>query len=409
MICQKSKIFDHIRKNKSFFQTKGQSGVNAAILVAIILGLIILYVVYLPTSEREKLLLNKTDSKSSGVDEGEDVLLLEYPKRLDKVEDVDKKTLPNVYLFKSTEAKEIEKINPFTVRNGVFDEQGKTVDFSIDNLDNVDKVLLSFTAKKHKGTLIIKLNDGVVYEKDIEREVVDPVGLKKKFLEKENTLEFGVSSVGWKFWSTNEYSLDEVKIIGDITDVTRQKSQNIFTLTQTDYNNLEEVNLKFIPYCSGVGDVGILNILVNNHNVYSAVPVCDDPVKLTIPVGTLNAGENFVVFSTSKGSYSIEQIVIEFEVKETKKTTYFFEINQSNWEKILDEDLDVRLRIEFVDDGENKRADLNINGHLTNIDQEKKDYSRSIRNWIEKGNNYIEIRPKMALEIKELRVEIEEE
>ena len=405
---KQSKIFDHVRKNKSFFQTKAQSGVNAAILVAIILGLIVLYVVYLPTSEREKLLLNKTTDE--GVEEEEDgnILLLEYPKRLDKVKDIDEKLLPNVYLFKSTQAEEIERINPLSVRNGVFDKEDKTVSFSIDNVENIDNVLLSFTAKKHKGVLIIKLNDKIIYENEIISEIVEPVRLKKTILERDNTLEFSVSSVGFKFWTTNEYSLDDIKIIGDITDITRQKSQNVFALTQTEYNNLEKVTLRFIPYCSGVSDVGMLDILVNNHNIFSAVPVCDDPYKQIIPLGTLNAGENFIVFQTSEGSYSIEQIELESEVKETKKTIYYFEINESTWDRIADEDLDVRLKIEFVDDEENKRADLNINGHLTSIDQEEKDYSRSIRNWVDEGNNYIEIKPKTTLEVKELRVEIEE-
>ena len=39
---------------------RAQGGMNAAILVAIIAGLIILYIVFLPTSEREKLVEEKT-------------------------------------------------------------------------------------------------------------------------------------------------------------------------------------------------------------------------------------------------------------------------------------------------------------------------------------------------------------
>lgn len=392
---------------KGDFMNKGQSGVNAAILVAIILGLIVLYVIYLPASEREKLLYNKSSSVDSGDSEDDDVLLLEFPNRLDKVDKVDKKTLPNVYLFKSTQAKEIESINPFSVRNGVFDKKEKTVSFSIDNVENIDNVLLSFNSKKRKGILIIKLNGDVIYENEVGGESVGPIQLKKSRLEKDNTLEFSVSSVGFKFWTTNEYSMDNAKIIGDITDVTRQKSQNIFSLTQTDYNNLETAKLKFIPYCSGVVDVGMLDVSVNNRGVFSAVPVCDDPYKQTIPLGILNGGENFIVFQTSKGSYSIEQIELEFEVKDTKKTVYYFEINQSKWDEIVDDNKDVKLKMEFVDDDENKRADLNINGHLTSLDQDEKDYSKSIKTWVDQGNNYVEIQPRMELDIRELKVEIE--
>lgn len=387
-------------------QKKGQSGMNAAILVAIILGLIILYIVYLPTADKEKLFYNKTSSKSSS-EESENTLLLEYPKRLDKVEDIDKKEIPNVYLLKTTQAKEIEKFNPFSIRNGVFDKKDRTFTFSVDNLENSDNFLLSFNAKKYKGTLMVRLNDEIIYENIITSGSPEPVSLKKDLLKEENTLEFGVSSVGFRFWSTNEYSLENLKITADFTDISRQKSQNVFTLTQTEYNNLEKVNLRFVPYCSGITEVGMLDISVNNQNVFSAVPVCDDPYKQIIPVNFVNAGENFIVFSTGKGSYSIEQIEMEFDVKDTKRSIYYFEVNDTNWEKILDGD-DVILEMEFVDDEENKRADVNINGHYTNIDQEEKDYSKIINNRLEEGNNYIEIKPKTILEIKELKIYIED-
>lgn len=388
---------------------KAQSGMNAAVLVAVILGLIILYIIYLPTSEVEKLLYNESKSHSDSEDEeGENVLLLEYPKRLDNVEDIDNKELPNVYLLRSTEAKEIERLNPFSVRNGVFDKKDKTLSFSLDNIENTDNILLSFNAAKHKGTLIISLNDEIIYEKDIESSTAEPVSLKKSLLEDDNTISFSVSSVGFAFWTTNEYQLEDVKIIGDITDVSRQKSQNIFTLTQTEYNNLDKATLRFIPYCSSNTDVGVLEVSVNNEDVFAAVPVCEDPYRQVIPTQILNAGDNYVVFKTSKGSYSVEQIELDFEVKDTKEKVYYFEINDTNWEKIEDDGDDVMLEIEFVDNDDLKRADLNINGHLTNIDQEDRDYSKNINRWVEEGNNYIEIVPDTELEIKELRIEIKD-
>ena len=63
--------------------------------------------------------------------------------------------------------------------------------------------------------------------------------------------------------------------------------------------------------------MGVLDIFVNNRNVFSAVPVCQDPYKQAIPTGILNQGDNRVVFRTNKGSYSVEQIgrLDVFEVK----------------------------------------------------------------------------------------------
>ena len=139
-----------------------QSGVNAAVLVAIIAGLIILYIIFLPEAERESLLENKSVSKTSGssksVDD-EDILLREFPGRLDNVEGVIDKTIPNIFLFETTNAKELEKINPLVVRNGLFDKKDRVVSFGIDDVENTDNVILSFMAGKHEGILTIKLNN----------------------------------------------------------------------------------------------------------------------------------------------------------------------------------------------------------------------------------------------------------
>ncbi len=383
--------------------------INATILVAVIAGLIILYILFLPEAEREALLENKTVEKTTaGDEEEENVLLREFPGRLDIVEEIEDKKIPNIFLFEETNAIELERINPFIVRNGVFDKKSKVVSFGIEDLENTDNVILSFKAKNHEGILTIKLNDEIVYENDIEAETVAPIELKRGLLKNSNTFEFSVSSVGLKFWKTNEYSLDDIRVIGDITDRSKQESRNVFTLTGTELFNIEEADLRFIPYCRNVADVGVLDIFINNKEVFSAVPVCEDPYRQPMPLGVLNAGENKVIFRTNKGSYSVEQIKIEFEEKEIKTNVYFFEVNQSQIEEIEDRDKDAILTIEFVDDDKNKKADLNINDRLRTIDQDERIYTKNINDFIEEGNNFIEIRPRTKLDIVELRVELEE-
>ncbi len=394
---------------------KAQSGVNAAVLVAIIAGLIILYIIFLPEAERESLLENKSISKvskSKDVDD-EDILLREFPGRIDEVEGVIDKTLPNIFLFETTNAKELEKINPLVVRNGLFDKKDRSVSFGIDDVENTDNVILSFRAGKHEGILTIKLNNEIIYENDIETETVAPIKLNKNLLDSSNTLDFSVSSVGFRFWKTNEYSLEDIKIIGDITDKSRQESRNVFTLTATELFNIEKADLRFVPYCKSEAKVGVLDISVNNRNVFSAVPVCEDAYRQPIPLGVLNEGENKVVFRTNKGSYSVEQVKVEFIEKEVRTKVYFFEVNQSIISKIKSGDKDVVLTIEFVDDEKNKRADLNINDRLSTIDTEKKEFTKTLNDdtdpdFIEEGNNFIEIRPRTRLDIVEIRVELQD-
>ncbi len=391
-----------------------QSGVNAAVLVAIIAGLIILYIIFLPEAERESLLENKSISKSGSsksVDD-EDILLREFPGRLDDVEGVIDKTIPNIFLFETTNAKEIEKINPLVVRNGLFDKKDRAVSFGIDDVENTDNVILSFKASKHEGILTIELNNEIIYENDLESEIASPIKLSKNLLEDSNTLEFSVSSVGFRFWKTNEYSLDDIRIIGDITDKSKQESRNVFTLTATELFNIEKADLRFVPYCKSEAKVGVLDVFVNSREVFSAVPVCEDAYRQPIPLGILDEGENRIVFRTNKGSYSVEQIKVEFVEKEVRTKVYFFEVNQSVINKIKSGDKDVVLTVEFADD-RNKRADLNINDRLSTIDTEKKAFTKTLNDgndpdFVEEGNNFIEIRPRTRLDIVEIRVELQD-
>ena len=214
-----------------------------------------------------------------------------------------------------------------------------------------------------------------------------------------------------RFWATNEYQLENIKIIGEITDKSQQESNNIFSLTSTEYQNLESAELQFIPYCGLNNNVGRLEVFVNSRSIYTAVPVCDDPVHQDIPTNILSAGTNKVIFKTSKGSYSIEQIEIELESKETISNVYYFEVNDTTCEDIIEDSEEVRLTLDFTDDEERKRADLNVNGHLYRLDQYDEEYERNIRDWIIEAdecieNNYIKITPKDTLDIVELRVEI---
>jgi len=392
-----------------------QGGVNAAVLVAIIAGLIILYIIFLPEGERKSLLEDKNISKpwSSKSVADEDILLKEFPGRLDDVKGVIDKTIPNIFLFETTNAKEIEKINPLVVRNGWFDKKDRTVSFGIDDAENTDNVILSFKAGKHDGILTIKLNNEIIYDNDIESEMVSPIKLNKKLLEDSNALEFSVSSVGFRFWKTNEYSLEDIKIIGDITDKSKQESRNVFTLTATELFNIEKADLRFIPYCKSEAKVGILDVFVNNREVFSAVPVCEDAYRQPIPLGILDEGENRIVFRTNKGSYSVEQIKVEFVEKEVRTKVYFFEVNESVINEIKSGDKDAVLTIEFVDGERNKRADLNINDRLSTIDTEKKTFTKTLNDgndpdFIEEGNNFIEIRPRTSLDIVEIRVELQD-
>ena len=394
--------------HKLIYNLRAQGGLNAAILVAVIAAVIIIYILFLPTEDRKDLLGEDSDFGGSSAKEKSIELLSESVGRLDPVGKVRDKDISNVKIFETTNSKILEKINPITIRNGWFDKKIKIVKFTLNDFENTDNVLLSFSAPVRRGILSIKLNGELIYEYDINSLNVEPIRLKKNLLSSENELEFSVSSVGAKFWTTNEYSLENVKLIGDITDLTRQESSNVFTLTDIEYQNLEKAEIRFIPYCSTVASVGVLDVFVNNRDVFSAVPVCNDRYKQDIPLSAFSAGQNNIIFRTNKGSYSIEQIMLSFTEKDTPEAVYYFEVNDSSWDKIKDNEYDSFVKIEFVDDKDRKRFDLNINDHLARVDQDEKIYEKNVDSWIENGNNFIKITPKTTLDVVEIKVELRE-
>lgn len=387
-------------------KNKAQGGLNAAILVAIIAGLIILYIVFLPSSEREKIVQEKP-TKTTTTEEESNVLLKAFPGTLSTSSSLeDEKSLPNIFLVETTNSKELERINPFIIRNGWFDKKSKKIDFTLEDPDNTDNVAASFTAKKRKGILTIKLNGVNVFENEITSEIIEPVKLDKKLLQKTNSLEFSVYSVGFKFWTTNEYSFENVKIIGDITDTSKQESTNIFTLSDSEFSSMDKATLKFTPYCGNVNELGALDIFINNKKLFSSVPVCDNAYKQSIPKSALNEGENNIVFKTSKGSYSVEQVRIALEFKEPTVKTYFFEIDSGTFRQIRNDDKDVELSIKFVEDKIKKRAKLDVNGHVETIETEKASFTKNIDNKISEGNNFLRLEPLEDMEVVELKIEL---
>ena len=143
--------------------------------------------------------------------------------------------------------------------------------------------------------------------------------------------------------------------------------------------------------------------MLNARTIYNAVPVCDDVVRIPV-LDILDEGPNSVVFKTERGSYSIEQVKLLIDAKDQRSYLQFFEVNDKDFSSIRKGDKHVNVSIRFVDDGEDKKADLVINGHNRRIEQDEPDFSRDITEWIEDGNNYVEIVPKDELRILDLEV-----
>ena len=385
---------------------KGQAS-GAAVLLAIIAGLIVMFIILIPPGERERLLENGATPDDDDVVSSK-VLLRESPGRLDFL---DKKEvehpLPIISVYTKQESKVIAQKNLARASKKVFSEQMADFPFFIDDLENVDNVLLSFTVSELSvGDIIISLNGDEIYHAPAVRGSFPALAIPKNFLQRSNVLTFKTSSPGIAFWKVHEVILQDLQIVADVTNIQAQQSSSIFLVTETEKNNLERIALRFQPSCRA-GEVGKLKIQINGQEIYNALPDCDLPmVPIEFSPEHINQGENELIFSTEKGVYQLSHVVIKSFLTEVEYPTYYFDLSFEQYKAVTERDLKVLLRLIFVEVSDQKRGDVVFNGHTRRFDTDELSEEIDLSTEVVQGTNALKIKPRRTLEIRELRVDL---
>ncbi len=389
---------------------RGQtSGGGAATLVGVIALLIVLYLVFVPSDVRVSVL----DTTGGGPAAGgpgaivNKTLLLEHPGRIEVLDqrDIDHQ-LPTVNLFSTTQAALLKSLKSVFIKNGVFDQQSVNFSFPLENVENANNAMISFNSKGGKGVLFITLNGRQIFGGEIQGFNTEPIDIPKDLLQKDNTVQISVSSVGWKFWQTNQYTLSDLKITADLTDKSTQESKTVFLVSSTEKDNIERAFVKFFPDCVA-GTVGTLDVFLNNHNIFSAVPDCGILRPLEVSPFFLISGENTMGFKTNKGVYLIDQISMHSQLKQASFPVYYFDLDQASFDAIRSGAGNLVLYLDFVDDITQKTATIFVNGKPLNVNTKNKQYFASISLFVDKGSNAIEVIPRAPLDIVNLEVDLE--
>ncbi|MCX6707873.1 MAG: hypothetical protein NT001_07110 [Candidatus Woesearchaeota archaeon] len=391
-------------------QKKAQaSGAGAAILVAIITALIVIYILFLPPAEREALLEgNHTSSDGSSVISGNVTLFTENPGRLDYLAQKSiEHTLPSMNLYTKTKAIELESMQSVYVKNAWFDKTTFNITFPIEDFENTDNIQLVFNVKKASGMLMLKLNGYDIYDNELTSANIEPITLQKSLLKEQNTIDVSVSGVGWKFWRTNEYLLENIKMTGSYTDKSNQEAKVVFQVSEAEKDNLDRVYLKFFPECD-INKVDKLEVSLNNNQIFSSVPDCGVLRSLEISPHYLLSEENTLIFRTAEGQYLIDNLAVKSDLKEQIYPTYYFELNKTVLDDITDGNINAKLYLLFLDDTEKKQAELTINTHKVGIDTSDREYSLSLNSYVREGNNVIQIKPEQTLDVVEIKLVLEE-
>jgi hypothetical protein len=177
-------------------------------------------------------------------------------------------------------------------------------------------------------------------------------------------------------------------------------------VSEGEAENVEEATLKFVPDCQP-RLAGILEVVINNNEIYSAAPDCGMLVKRRFNPNYLVEGENKIVFRSEKGDFLIDRVSIDTDLKESPYYINYFDIDEDDFDDIEDDRLDVNLTLEFVDDIDDKRADIIIHGRKISMPwTDDLTYSQNIDSYVEPGTNSVKIVPKVTLDIRELRIEL---
>lgn len=390
-------------KNGDFMMNK-RAQVSTLILLMMIV--LVFYVLLLPPAEREKILGDEdTAITGTGTSKIEKLVLLSADiGAMDYVKEKEiEHTLVPVLLEERANAVVLSELSPFNVRKGWFSSKTKNVAFNIENLEITEKVLLSFQLDKKIGTLRIKLNDIDIFDSPVAGNEPVLVELKKNALQKVNTLNFEVYGLGI---FAREYQFKDVKIVADIVDASRRSSMQTFIVSPEEKNNLQSGYVSFYGVCSAQ-QVGTLTVALNDKVLFSGTPNCNS-INRFETIGTDFAeGRNQLKFDLPSGSARLDSVLAKTKLKPTKSFIDYFNVNSTVYSQLNSKKTKTLLRVEFVDNGKQKTADVNINGVLSTIDQSASKYEKDITSKVRENNNYISLTPRTELNVVNLKVSVE--
>lgn len=386
------------------FGKRGQgapSGGNASILVIVIAAFIILYMLFLPKGERDKILTTDTAAAAklaAGKLPGS-TLINENPGTLTvlKSREFDHQ-LQSFSLFTKKEDAVLKSFDSVSIASSKSDTRKRS--FILVVTDKVENEKLSFTVNSHKGNLIIAQNGVEIFRGEVDS-FAEPLSIE---LEKENVFEFSTEPVPWyKPFTTNSYDLRDVKVTGTVERLDNKEAVQTVVLGTDEADLLDSATLSYFVDCS-IKDVGRLDILLNDNLLASKVPDCGSPEKWQLDPKDLMGGKNEFRFVAGEGTYLLDRVLLRTKLKEPIFPIYFFSLNNTVFRRIENNTINSTLSIIFLDDKERKTATVEINNQKTRVDTRQANFSKNVDSFMVAGSNFLRIVPETTLNIVELKL-----
>jgi hypothetical protein len=390
-----------------------QGGNQAAILVIIIAVLLLLFILSISPEERDKL-LNEGDGTGTPTDPSfpDSTTLLranpgtiEYRPYNERIHE-----FAPFNLNADKKGQLIHTKNSMYLKNSAFEKITDTVTFTL-TPDLTNNVLLNFNVEQSSGSLIIKLNEQIIFNAPIAKGNSPPISIAASMLQQQNTLTFEVSGAGAAFWRYNYYSITDINIYGDVLDLTRSTATQAFNLGVQEANEVETSTLRYLPTCRQ-GTIRDLSININNFEIYRGIPDCEVFNEIPVPTNYLYSGVNEVTFQIREGEVLIDRARLLNRLDDIDIITYYFEVRDKYFniegdEYTLKPEYETMLDMTFPNTNQ-KRFELIINGKPINFNTARLRETRNLQVFLQPGTNSIQIEPRSELIITEIRVRIRE-
>jgi len=377
-------------------------GLNVSILIILIALFIIAYVILLPPEEREKLL------EIEEVGEGwVKTLLSESPGLIGPLEEETiRHQLAPIDLFLRTEPDISYLVSSLYLERGLFTSKFHELTFGLDQLNNLRKMDLYFFVRDSKGILRVKLNGEEIYANRIRAGKMMSINLPLRLLKDINYIELSVS---FALFGRNSYSLEDMKLRGEY-HTANTKEERYFVIPSYEHNYLKSAKLNYFIRCNAFSEEGVrLKIELNNKPFRDmTIPCTSRESSFDILINNLKEGKNSLNFEIDEGDYSFRDIEVELELKEKIYPTYYFVINERDYESLIDGDSVAVLDLTFADIDKLKEAQFFINGKRVYLSTRDDTYSKDISDYLKEGSNRLKVIPKNRFDIVSLEINLKE-
>jgi len=393
------------------FSKKGQKeGGTVAVILVIIAFFMVLYILFIPPSDRDKLLNNPVQGSSQNNAGTFPVieLLTESPGLVSPNSQFGTRhSMQDINLFVKTEPK-IDVLSPnLAVKNGLFSKSFPKLKFSSQESSDTVRVSLNFFVSKASGELRIKLNGQIVYSEELDSSGTKIIDIPPGRLQDENELEFSVSSPGIAFWSSNVYNIKDIVIKQEFSKVNSKESR-IFSLSDSEAANIQVVTLEYTQVCNERLSFGTTNFLIriNDKRFSDSILNCaNTDQKIDLDRSLIVSGKNSLSFELEDGDFSFRQLSVFIKSSDSSFPAYQFSIPTSEFVNVKNNDKIVNINMFFAGT-DRKSARLEVNNNEVTIDTSETSFSRDISSLIVEGTNFVRIIPSNTFTLTGLKVEL---